>query len=85
MDEMTKSVRPKVMAFAQAMEERLAEHDSRPGWENAPYWFLLSRLIEEIGELAIAMRGATSMSVLREAADVANFCMMIADNSGELS
>jgi NTP pyrophosphatase (non-canonical NTP hydrolase) len=38
----------------------------------------------EVEELAGALLGGDSKEVAREAADVANFAMMIADNAGGL-
>ena len=74
--------RPEVRAFALLMEAELAKHDDRDGWQDCSIEWLLKRLQEEIEELAVAPglqpRG-------EEAADVANFAMMIADVSGALA
>ena len=77
------TLRPEVLRFAENMEKKLREHDDRPGWkDNAPE-ALLARLRQETDELdeAIASRMQTTSSseVMDEAADVANFCMMIHD------
>jgi NTP pyrophosphatase (non-canonical NTP hydrolase) len=89
-------VRPEVLAFAQAMEVELRENDGKGGWEDCGTEWLLHRMTEERRELTEAVKrrhaalGATSKretaaAVLSEAADVANFAMMIADVCGALA
>ena len=88
-----KQCRPKVIALAQAMERKLSQHDGdrgENGWlEETPSW-LLERLEEELKELAtvvgmyeesteVSDRERRRKMVLKEAADVANFAMMVAD------
>jgi hypothetical protein len=93
-------LRPCVAAFAQLMERALRDNDDKGGWSDCPYDYLLRRLGEETVELAEtveSVRWATPMedrgdvpifrkvlALGREAADVANFAMMIADNAGAL-
>lgn len=74
--------RPEVRAFADAMEEQLSANDHKGGWQRDTALSLLRRLREETTELARAIGGEGD--VLKEAADVANFAMMIADVSGAL-
>ncbi len=81
-------LRPEVLAFAQAMERKLREHDEtrgRRGWSSAqPDWLML-RLTEETGELARAVRRTRrGPLILDEAADVGNLAMMVADVAGVL-
>ena len=86
-------VRPQVAAFARLMEKVLRDNDHKGGWDDCKPSWLLARLKQEVDELDEAMRkgtiarrdasGRTSdwpASIPREAADVANFAMMIADN-----
>lgn len=81
--------RPKVLVFARIMEEKLRENDHKGGWENDGIRPLLKRLDEEAVELhgIIARRkeGGLERGIGREAADVANFAMMIADVCGALT
>ncbi len=82
-------VRPVVGTFADAMEARLAANDHKGGWGDCDVLWLLGRIREERIELCDAvnmlMSGlATPEAVLREAADVANFAMMVADVCGGL-
>jgi len=90
-------LRPEVAAFAQAMEATLRRNDHKGGWkEEDPTW-LAERATEELKELDLALQCYRSQpcshhdseesarrSVLHEATDVANFCLMVADNCGAL-
>jgi NTP pyrophosphatase (non-canonical NTP hydrolase) len=88
-------LRPAVLWFGQQMEAALRRHDDRPGWADADAEWLLSRLRQETYELEVALLHHHAMSnqaseqvnnrmsnrIISEAADVANFCMMLADNA----
>ncbi len=73
-------LRPEVLAFALAMEKRLRDNDHKAGWHEASDQYLLHRLYEEVIELQWALAEPQEDNVIREAADVANFSMMLADN-----
>lgn len=84
--------RPEVVAFANLMETQLRANDHKPGWKGEEASPLISRLFEEANELDDEFHngsrtdaGAWRASVGREAADVANFAMMIADVCGALA
>lgn len=80
------TLRPEVLAFAHIMEQKLRENDHKSHWSDcAPSW-LLGRLREETTELAGAIGSGykSPEHIGREAADVANFAMMIADVAGAL-
>jgi hypothetical protein len=70
------------------MEEKLQKQDAhrgRQGWRRCENEYLLQRLFAELLELTKALGtpavgDAARSRVVREAADVANFAMMIADN-----
>lgn len=88
-EEQPLKVRPAVRWFAEQMEAKLRENDHKGGWIG--HDGLLTRLREETDELydAIVRHEAGVIApnthpdqVTREAADVANFAMMIADNYG---
>jgi NTP pyrophosphatase (non-canonical NTP hydrolase) len=79
-------VRPAVRAFAEAMERKLAANDHKGGWSGCNSAWLLMRLREETEELAEALHAhyvGTPADVLAEAADVANYALMISDVCGE--
>jgi NTP pyrophosphatase (non-canonical NTP hydrolase) len=91
--------RPTVAWFAALMEEKLLANDRRKGgWANASLLWLLGKLNEEVGELAerVIMLHHWNTGQLgqgdhhdaqyieREAADVANVAMMIADLIGKV-
>ena len=74
--------RKQVIEFADSMESKLKENDHKSGWGNLTSSYLLLRLREEVDELEHAIRsGKSSKEVISEAADVANFSMMLADNA----
>lgn len=65
------------------------ENVAKGHWGNDTVVHLLARLVEEVGELMAAcsdwynpsMKSDTPDKITEEAADVANFAMMIADNT----
>ncbi len=66
--------------FTQACERKLRLNRHKGGWQNTTMAYLLRRLAQEKGELVRAVRANRPRAeVLEEAADVANFAMMIAD------
>jgi hypothetical protein len=79
--------RLEVQRFAMAMERKLRQNDHKGGWDQMSGDELLERLDEEVDELKKVlhpMRKRQPQLVLKEAVDVANFCMFIADNHGAL-
>ena len=88
-------VRQEVWAFALLMERELAEHDDREGWKHVKTEWLFSRLLEEVEEVrqvlidldrdAAGIQERAAERIGPEAADVANFCMFIADVCGALT
>jgi hypothetical protein len=90
------ALRPEVAAFARLMEAKLRENDHKGGWDQESKHWLLGRLKEETSELDDALndwccaktgsQGEREATVVvgAEAADVANFAMMIADRCGSL-
>lgn len=82
----TIALRGSVVRFAVLMEEILEENDWKGGWDRMTQGQLLQRAGQELKELrrALKKKGEDRKHICDEAADVANFCMMIADNSGGL-
>ncbi|HYF77337.1 MAG TPA: hypothetical protein VD973_09410 [Symbiobacteriaceae bacterium] len=92
-------VRPEVATFARLMEYKLRKHDGdfgKAGWKDWDYAPAMARLIDEAAELDVALKRISYTTdkyqrlVRRfeagcEAADVANFAMMIADMAGGLN
>ncbi len=75
-------LRPEVVAFAQAMEQKLRENDYKGGWKECSTQELFKHLEEEVGELKTCVESIYDFSkeeTLGEAADVANIAMMLAD------
>lgn len=80
--------REQVQWFAGQMESKLQENDHKGGWENCGIFWLRGRLLEEANELSGVMyashnseSGLDLENIIREASDVANFAMMIADQA----
>lgn len=88
------AVRPEVAAFALAMEERLRANDHKGGWDRDHPYALHDRLLDEAKELRGEIReswvtlgknpsdeavAVATRRIHHEAADVANFAMMVAD------
>ena len=71
--------------FARNMELKLRENDHKGGWKKCEHSWLLDRLKQEVVELEKALDQVNNQeNVIREAADVANFALMIADLAGRL-
>lgn len=83
--ERTPALRDEVVWFSELMEETLKKNDYKGGWENCDVEYLLQRLELELDELTIATLNGNNEDVIREATDVANFAMMVADNYRRLS
>jgi hypothetical protein len=77
-------MRGEVLKFAVEMEKKLDKNEHKGAWEETSSWWLMRRLVDEVEELREQLRIGGPMEVVEEAADVANFAMMIADNSGGL-
>lgn len=62
------------------------EHWKCSVWEShfGPKGFLMRRLSEELTELILAVDSGDANKIREEAADVANFAMMVADLHNEL-
>jgi len=78
-----RALREEVLWFATEMEVVLQENNHKGGWVNCHVLDLLSKLQEEISELITAIREGESEDVIKECVDIANYAMMIADNSRE--
>ncbi len=69
-----------VELFSWLMTNELMKHLDRPGWKHESVFSLFVRLGEEVAELWEAIETHQPKEVIeKEAADVANFAMMIAD------
>lgn len=72
-------VRDEILQFAEAMEYKLRKNDHKGGWIENHYdlkW-LVSKLDEEVQELKDALDNETAQDAELEAADVANFSLMV--------
>lgn len=75
------TIRMAVEQFAQLMEHRLRQNDHKGGWYGMTLDQLLKRLRQETAELRDAIHDPmpNAAAIQCEAADVANFAMMISD------
>jgi NTP pyrophosphatase (non-canonical NTP hydrolase) len=75
--------RASVNWFTAQMELKLRENDYKGGWAKCEHHWLLDRLKQEVVELEKALDQVDNQNVINEAADVANFALMIADLAGK--
>jgi len=68
--------RKEIQWFSIKMEEKLCTHDRKGGWEDCSINYLAERILEEFKELLEAVEKGDG--IIEEAADIANFAMMIA-------
>ena len=68
-----------VDVFALDMKRKLAANVHKKHWDEVTNLYLFRRLVEESLELHEAIGIGTAQNIIDEAADIANFCMMIAD------
>jgi Lar family restriction alleviation protein len=85
-------LRPALERFANLMEATLKENDHKGGWEHMTNDAIMGRIIDEALELQTAITEIRHMrhdaaeyregcrKAAKEASDVANFAMMLADN-----
>ncbi len=78
---MTDAPRRELLDFTELMEKTLRYNDRKGSWKKETMMYLTSRLVEEVGELLMAVHDCFDDEVIKtEAADVANFALMIQDN-----
>ncbi len=77
--------RPVVKWFSEQMEAALKRNDHKSGWLNDDWDELHDRILDETKELyrECGKFSKDEEKIIREAADVANFAMMIADKFGK--
>jgi hypothetical protein len=85
--------RVEILSFAFVMERKLKENDHKGGWEDSDTDWLIKRIADERNELKRAYDkylnsdelhpniDALIQRIIDEAADVANFAMMVADKA----
>jgi len=67
--------------FALDMKRKLAANVHKKHWDEVPMIYLYQRMLEEEEELYTALKEGNAQSIIDEAADVANFSMMLADRA----
>ena len=71
--------------FTKIMNSKLMENIDKGGWKECPISYLMHRLEQEVIELKESLLDQDEEDVSNEAADVANFAMMISDNIARIS
>jgi len=82
------TLRPVLRDFVYEMEATLKHNDHKRGWDKESLEWLMVKLMEEVGELAVLVRDSnihiSPVKFTREATDVANVAMMIADRAKQI-
>ena len=71
-----------LLRFACNMQQELDNNDHKSGWEGlSPQW-IIHRIKQETNELERAIKNKRlRKKIISECADIANFAMMLADNT----
>lgn len=77
---MIEAPRDELLSFACDMEHELRNNDHKEGWHHLSDRRLMNRINQKLKELKRAIKKGGNTEVIGEAADVANFLMMLADN-----
>lgn len=72
-------ITPRLKLFFEAMLYKLARNTHKGRWEDMDLESSMKRLGEELNELVESIGTGNNVEILMEAADVANFAMIIAD------
>lgn len=78
--------RPVVETFAEEMEKQLKANDHKGGWETSTNYWLMEGLKKNLAALRTCVNQEPKVliqqeEIMRRAANIANFAMMIADNA----
>ena len=73
--------RPAVKEFAILMEKQLRANDHKGGWCKCSYGSLMDELYPNYRKLSEAIDSGDLEGIIKRAANVANFAMMISDNA----
>jgi NTP pyrophosphatase (non-canonical NTP hydrolase) len=72
-----------VERFSIHMLDKMRKNAHKAHWSTVTQQWLLNRAMDELRELQDAVNEGDPETIVKEAADVANFAMMIADNAKE--
>jgi len=73
-------LRSELQWFAEEMEKVLRQNDHKTHWSKCDIKYLHNRLMDEIHELSDSVAcESPPVVIIKEAVDVANFAMMLAD------
>jgi len=81
----TDAPRPSVKVFAIEMEKQLRTNDHKGTWDDQTAATLVEGLNYNAWHLNNAITAKSYESIIRRAANIANFAMMLAENEGKLN
>ncbi len=84
MERNRESVDADIATFTEVMVHKLQENGHKGYWDKLTLLELLYLLSNEVEELTDAILVKDSVEIMREAADVGNFAMMICSNAGRM-
>ena len=70
---------PRIKLFVEAMVYKLYKNADKGAWEDLDIDDAFARLREETVELEEAIDRSSNIEIMMEAADIANFAMIVAD------
>jgi hypothetical protein len=82
---MNQEIRPELAVFAKVMESRLKENAHRGDWRTYNFYYLAACLTANLGHMIRAFQADKPDSILKTAADTANYALMISDLYGGLA
>jgi NTP pyrophosphatase (non-canonical NTP hydrolase) len=81
MERSKERIKADIATFTEAMKQKLSENEHKGYWDKLTLLELLYLLSNEVEELTDAILVKDETEVMREAADVGNFAMMICTNA----
>lgn len=77
-------LRPEVQRFAEEMEKQLQANEHKGGWKECHFSYLIDETFRNYDRMVTHFTKNDTPAILRRAANIANFAMMVADNWGGL-
>ncbi len=73
--------RESIKNFAQHMESALVENEHKGGWQGCEMSHFIKCLKKQLQDLMLSLADRDNERITKEAADIANFCMMISEKA----
>lgn len=75
-------LRPELVRFSSAMEDKLRANDHKTGWRQQPIEALFRLLLIELEEFKVADEFFSVAEARKELVDLANYCLILHDRLG---